>query len=373
MKKYLSAILILGCLVLVVSSASAADGYGAVSKYGTKAYGMGGAFSAIADDASAVYWNPAGLTQSSFVGLQTSGGGQMDRDEIEDIADFIDAVEEIDNQNLSDVEKIAELEKLKLPSNASANMNGMMAFNFKSFALAGVFDSQFDFAGSKETIYNSDLPYDLPQDSYELPKGDANNFLSGQGIVGWGTKVIDPPVLGSLSLGVSGKYLYARKDTAIASIDKDTGDVTAEYNEGEDDTGLGADIGALATLTDTDVLNVKAAATVKNVVNTMDMDVDSFDRRTTLGGGVTFKLPAIDAFSTRLAADLEMPEDGADITRLGFEGRLGVFSVRAGTYDSDDLEDAVYTGGVGFNLPFIDFNLTMDSEDYVSASGTLNF
>jgi F plasmid transfer operon, TraF, protein len=36
---------------------------------GTRAAGMGGAFVAVADDASAVYWNPAGLASGSFFSL----------------------------------------------------------------------------------------------------------------------------------------------------------------------------------------------------------------------------------------------------------------------------------------------------------------
>src|SRR3954453_8633499 len=36
---------------------------------GVRAAGMGGAFTAIADDASAVYWNPGGLASGAFFGL----------------------------------------------------------------------------------------------------------------------------------------------------------------------------------------------------------------------------------------------------------------------------------------------------------------
>src|SRR6478752_7760256 len=36
---------------------------------GTRAAGMGGAFVAVADDASAAYWNPAGFAAGSFFSL----------------------------------------------------------------------------------------------------------------------------------------------------------------------------------------------------------------------------------------------------------------------------------------------------------------
>jgi long-chain fatty acid transport protein len=54
-------------LIVVVSSVALADGVGAFSAFkngiGARALAMGGAFVAVADDATAVYWNPAGLAQ----------------------------------------------------------------------------------------------------------------------------------------------------------------------------------------------------------------------------------------------------------------------------------------------------------------------
>ena len=41
---------------------------------GTRAEGMGGAFVAVADDASAVYWNPAGIATGATFDFQASGG-----------------------------------------------------------------------------------------------------------------------------------------------------------------------------------------------------------------------------------------------------------------------------------------------------------
>src|SRR5918996_2281556 len=41
----------------------------APSSPGVRAAGMGGAFTAVADDASAVFWNPAGLASGAFFSL----------------------------------------------------------------------------------------------------------------------------------------------------------------------------------------------------------------------------------------------------------------------------------------------------------------
>ena len=57
--------------LLFIPALTSAQGFGAI---GTRAEGMGGAFVAVADDASAVFWNPAGLALGATFDVQVSRG-----------------------------------------------------------------------------------------------------------------------------------------------------------------------------------------------------------------------------------------------------------------------------------------------------------
>src|SRR5947208_12622874 len=60
-RRIAAAVVLLGC-----ATGARAQTFEAV---GTRAAGMGGAFVAVADDASAAYWNPAGFATGSYFSL----------------------------------------------------------------------------------------------------------------------------------------------------------------------------------------------------------------------------------------------------------------------------------------------------------------
>ena len=62
-------------LAFIVPVSATAQTVGGI---GTRAEGMGGAFVAVADDATAVYWNPAGIASGATFDLQVSKGRESD-------------------------------------------------------------------------------------------------------------------------------------------------------------------------------------------------------------------------------------------------------------------------------------------------------
>ncbi|AGB41520.1 hypothetical protein Halha_1582 [Halobacteroides halobius DSM 5150] len=364
MKKFYTLLIAVLLVTVMINPVSAAKP-GSYNKFGTKAYGMGGAFTAVADDASAIYWNPAGLTQSSLLGVQASAGGQLKPSTIKDITDFIKQAKGLSDEEVT----ISEVKGLNFPENANINLNGMVAANLTNFGVGAIVNDRISITSRKETVTFEGI-------EREVTKARATNTIIGQGIVAYGMELIDPPIVGSLSIGGSAKALYAKENGV--NIDPDPDPKASKIITKIDPKakkGLGADVGALITLSDMGIVNLKAGVSIKNLVNTLEMTHSALERTTTVGLGATFNFPMINILSARVAADLEIPKNGPKIQRIGAEGTLGLFSLRLGAYGTNLAKSAqrTITGGFGVNLPFIDFNIAADSEGYANLSGTFNF
>jgi len=78
----------------------------AFTRPGTKALGMGGAFTAVADDPSCVFWNPAGVTQLGRFNLDASLSATGEN--LENFANLYELYKALQSQDYEAAEKIAK-------------------------------------------------------------------------------------------------------------------------------------------------------------------------------------------------------------------------------------------------------------------------
>jgi hypothetical protein len=71
MRKILRIFTVVAAALVMLPAPAMAQGFAST---GTRAAGMGGAFVGVADDASAIYWNPAGLAAGAYFSLVVDGG-----------------------------------------------------------------------------------------------------------------------------------------------------------------------------------------------------------------------------------------------------------------------------------------------------------
>ena len=64
MRRFAPSVVLTACLLLPQLASAQPD-----PPVGVRAAGMGGAFVAVADDASAVYWNPGGLAAAAYFSI----------------------------------------------------------------------------------------------------------------------------------------------------------------------------------------------------------------------------------------------------------------------------------------------------------------
>ncbi|ACL70483.1 hypothetical protein [Halothermothrix orenii] len=329
-----------------------------------KSFAMGGAFTGVADDISAVLYNPAGLSQSGLVGIYVNGGTYAS--DFGKIADLLEVSEAINNDDVVEVYK-------KFPDGAYFGGQAFVGGNFRTFGVSINTDSYIQSTQSGTTA-------------------NLSNTTTTEGIVTFSNELLEPPLnLGALYYGVNLKF----NRTSKISYDVDNINVYEKMGSG---TGYGLDIGVLAKVTDF----VKVGAQVRNLVATeyeVTGDITeytytseswesnpagSFSEKVkpgrTMRVGAAVHIPVVNA---TVAADIENfpllteDENAEQIIHLGFEKNLffNALSLRAGTFEKDNTK--YYTGGIGLNFTafHLDLGLGKTDEDTYTAllSGNIKF
>jgi hypothetical protein len=292
---------------------------------GARAAAMGSAYVAVAEDASAAYWNPAGLTGVEHYGFTTQHADMFQQGTQE-----------------------------------SALMRGLAQYNFMNVVVP--------FERGKLGISWIRLGIDdVPRVTFEDVNGDGvlGTFrdLNQDGVKDIGEYYIDTPAIAETFTTSDNALLlsYARSIGERVSIGG-TAKIIRQavfFNRG---SGFGADLGAIVRLHD----NVRAGLVIQDAVGTrVKWDTPgrpTFTRDANPRVGIAVRLPGGTLASMALAADIDLGRttrltEEASASRLHAGAELTLLrtvSFRAG------MDAGEFTAGAGFRIPLSDVTVHAD-------------
>ena len=358
-------IVILSVMLIMAAGPAAADSFSA------RTLGMGGAFTGIADDVSAVLYNPAGINQSGVLGIKAFTG--FSTDDFGSIKTMSDKIDNFSQNSLSSKDFYDKLPGVEL----GGNSNVFIGANLKSLALSVDVNSNFNL------IKNEDDE-----------KASFYNYTTAEGGLTLGNTLLDPPLnIGTISYGANLKMVNIMEEKH--DIDLSTSDPQQLVIKKNGQT-FGLDVGVLAQVTDI----VTVGAQIDNLwaddyeldvtekkYTTYDQDQgwgglndedtyteEANNQKRTMRVGASIQIPVIGA---TLAADIDnfplMSEgDREMVYHYGIEKNLffNALSLRAGSYTQGQDKDDFYTVGLGVNLLTAHVDLAIGSDDRFKESIT---
>ena len=259
-------ILFLTCLLSVVFVANAFANGLSLNSIGPKALGMGGAFVGLADDGTAIYWNPAGLAGQSnsimFAGTDIIPFGSYKRDDL-----GVDAESEMNHY---------------ASPNLFVNYNlGKIGLGFGVYVPAGL---GVEWDGDNFVVFAGPDSVDLGAFKVNNPYyGKTFEWMSEIGVINI-SPAISYQIYDNLSLGVAASVYYGMMELKRG---EDKINILEEYGVPED--------GMLDTQTAFDISGLGYGATF-GVMYKMS-DIVAF--------GLTYKTPVNVAFEGD--ADIDLP------------------------------------------------------------------
>ncbi len=305
-----------------------------------KASGMGGAFTAISDDASAIYWNPAGLTEIAHMGLSPSVG-----------------IHTSTRTSWEKFNEVASGDILDSPGNAEVSMAAILGLGMGNYGAGIIASGQVLLTAEEDNKADGKAQYILAY------------------TVSTARKVTSPKWnLGAISVGLNFKALEGRRyNYDVVPTGESTYNVDWVDARG---TGYSADMGIRIKFTDSITIGLMIRDLISNM--TWRESITSSSKNAETGeeevvnsytassqerfdalvrAGVAVDVPYI---GTTLAADME--RDGS--LYFGLEKRLlfNGISLRAGKSMPANGEGLI-TLGAGINLGPVSVDASVGSKD----------
>lgn len=333
-----------------------------------RSFGMGGAFTAVADSVETILYNPAGMANSGFVGVNTNGGFQFGG--IEGISDLLALEDNINNDQVVDIIG-------KVPDDVSFSSQFLMAAKLRDIGLS----------------YNIINDSSAQLTAIDSARAYINNDQEGS--ISFGSTLLKPPFeLGSFTYGFNVKIIS--KDRVIYDIND-----TSVIEQNTSGSGFGVDAGILTKVSD----NLRVGLQIKNVLAS-NISLEGKKKKYSYDGSSWQQEILNDSYQdnensgrpamqSRIGAALVIPivdlTLAADIDNLGLPGNTGEgqvihfgleksmfldgFTIRAGNISGKDK--SINTFGFGFNLTGFHLDTAFGSsdgfKDNITAIASANF
>jgi hypothetical protein len=313
---------------------------------GTRALGMGGAYTALASDATAMYWNPAGV--SRVEGVKWALPFTAHSDGIDITGEAKDAYDAFKGHK-TDAEQFASIKDIARRNNnrpASLTTGGFTGFAFRDLVVGA-----YGEAGGRAVLHYSDAP---TTESVTVNGGAAWYYSFGGAVA----RSVRP----DLKVGLALRKVWASFENAsyTATRDKSTGAVTDNHTESPEyeDQAISADLGFLYT--PPTIPGFSAGLMIRNL-NAPSLNMSAggtavaharLERSANLGVSYTIE-------GLTVAADVHNLFNAGNAGRTyhaGAEKHFGPIAARAGVADGDIVL------GAGIDLGKLTIELAADPQ-----------